>query len=136
MPMDRKLYPRNWEELSHRIRFERAGGLCERCGVAHGAKGARDLSGQWHDEHSIICMKSDVGEALFGEYPKIIRIILTCAHLDHNVKNNADDNLMALCQLCHNRHDVEYRTRNRAMSRIERLREKEKQVGQLNLMEV
>ena len=32
----RKLYPENWSEITNRIRFERAGGSCERCGVQHG----------------------------------------------------------------------------------------------------
>lgn len=37
MPMQRDLYPADWEELSRRIRFERAGGACEWCGAVHGA---------------------------------------------------------------------------------------------------
>jgi hypothetical protein len=33
----RDLYPAHWRELSRRVRFERAGGLCQGCGRPHGA---------------------------------------------------------------------------------------------------
>jgi hypothetical protein len=31
----RPLYPPHWRELSRRVRFERAGGACQRCGRPH-----------------------------------------------------------------------------------------------------
>lgn len=31
-PEPRPLYPEDWDEISRRIRFERAGGRCEWCG--------------------------------------------------------------------------------------------------------
>ncbi len=46
MPIRRELYDPNWEAISNRIRFDRAGGRCEACGVEHGAVGARDANGQ------------------------------------------------------------------------------------------
>jgi hypothetical protein len=33
-------------------------------------------------------------------------VVLTVAHIDHDETNNSDGNLAALCQLCHNRHDI------------------------------
>jgi hypothetical protein len=42
-----------------------------------------------------------------------IKVILTIAHLNHDIKDNDYSNLRALCQRCHNRHDVEYRKLNR-----------------------
>jgi hypothetical protein len=50
-------------------------------------------------------MNSDEGILLFGEYPHIVRIILTVAHLDQNPANNDESNLAALCQRCHLNHD-------------------------------
>ena len=35
-PSQRWFYPIDWTELSHRVRFERAKGACERCGRRHG----------------------------------------------------------------------------------------------------
>ena len=40
MPINRELrwfYPIDWPEISRRVRFERAGGVCEGCGRPHGA---------------------------------------------------------------------------------------------------
>lgn len=36
-------------------------------------------------------------------------IVLTVAHLDHQPENCADDNLLHLCQGCHNRYDAPVR---------------------------
>ena len=37
----RNLYPAHWSELSRKVRFERAGGVCEDCGRPHGEDGPR-----------------------------------------------------------------------------------------------
>ena len=44
---------------------------------------------------------------------RMVDIVLTIAHLDHDPSNNDPDNLRALCQQCHNRHDVEHRRQSR-----------------------
>lgn len=112
MPMDYTKYPRNWKDISRRIR-ERDGQRCKWCGVENYAIGARDRFGDWHNEHDIQSMKSSVGESLFGDYPKMIRIILTVAHIDHDTTNNEDSNLAALCQRCHLNHDRDHHLANR-----------------------
>jgi len=127
--MNRSKYPADWEQISARIRFERANGKCERCGAKHGAIGARDINDKWHDVDDIDAMNSDYGGRLFdGEYPHIIKIILTCAHLNHDTTDNSDTNLAALCQLCHNRHDIKYRVQNRRHNH-------DRVVGQLRMFE-
>lgn len=118
MAMDRSRYPSDWEEISYHIRFVRAGGKCEWCGVPNGEVGARDKQGNWYDEHSIHCMNSDVGYSCFGEFPKMVKIILTVAHLGiphldgrpgnkHDKMDVRSDNLAALCQKCHLNYDRE-----------------------------
>ena len=123
MPFQKERYPANWKEISLRIR-ERSGQKCEFCGVANGAIGARDKYGDWHDENAIHHMNSDCGRELFGEFPDMIRIVLTVAHMDHNTANNEDGNLKALCQKCHLSCDAKYHAANaaktRARKRIER----------------
>jgi hypothetical protein len=42
-----------------------------------------------------------------------IKVVLTIAHLDHQIDNNDHSNLRAWCQRCHNRHDAPNRLRNR-----------------------
>ena len=76
-PSMKDLYPDDWDDISHRIRFERAHGRCEWCGAEHDRP--HPVTG------SVVC--------------------LTTAHLDHDPANNADDNLAALCQRCHNKYD-------------------------------
>ena len=104
MPINKALYPKDWPEISARIR-QREGNCCKFCHVANGAIGARDRFGEWHDLDQMDSLNAAVGDDLFGEYPKIVRIILTVAHLDQNPGNNDESNLAALCQRCHLNHD-------------------------------
>lgn len=92
MPMNRSLYPPDWEQISNHIRFERAGGVCEECGAVHGQP--HPVTGS--------------------------RVVLTTAHLDHNPANCTDDNLMALCQRCHLRYDAKMHALNAAITRRQR----------------
>ena len=84
-PDQKALYPPDWPEISRRIRFERAQNRCEECGAEN-----------------------------YWPHPETgSKVVLTVAHLDHNPANNADDNLKALCQLCHNTYDGPKRAANR-----------------------
>lgn len=129
MPMNRKLYPKNWKAISLAVR-ERAGWCCQWCGVKQGAVGARDYCDRWWDEDDIHGMQSDHGEALFGEFPKMTKIILTVHHIGiakpdgrpgstHDKMDCRDANLVALCQRCHLLADRPYhiKTRLRTLSR-------------------
>ena len=89
MPIDYRKYPKNWKtEIRPRI-LERAQNKCESCGAEN-----------------------------YGTHPQTgSRVILTVAHLDHDVKNNSDENLKAMCQKCHINHDILEHSRNRAKTR-------------------
>ena len=122
MPIKRENYPVNWLELRKRVQ-NRAGDKCEQCGVPNHESGARDKRGKWHSQDGIDGMNSDVGYSLFGDYPKIIRIVCTTAHLDHDTTHNDLDNLQFLCQRCHLAHDREV---NQATATVTRRQKKEK----------
>lgn len=133
-PEKMKLYPggsiRSPEWLAIRARIlQRARGRCEKCRVRNYALGGRRADGTFLKAHA-------KGEKLLRlEYPqpgetwwcgprkgvllRIIRIVLTIAHLDFDETNNADENLKALCQRCHNLHDLPQRRAN-ARARLER----------------
>ena len=115
-PENRALYPDNWKQIRIRI-LRRAENRCERCGVENHVLGARTKSGKWMYETEIDSLNSTEGEMLFGEYPNIIMIVLTVAHLDHNPANCSDDNLQALCQRCHLRYDSQHHQRNARTTR-------------------
>lgn len=69
----KKRYPADWKVRSRFIRFYRAKGKCEQCGVGH------------------------------GEIRNGRKVVLAAAHVyDKRPEMASLMNLMALCQLCHN----------------------------------
>lgn len=109
MPIDYRNYPSNWKEIRAGI-LDRAGHKCETCGVENHAIGYRDWAGCFV-EYGASALIGAAGVPTGGR--KIFRIVLTVAHLDHDVTNNEPGNLRALCQQCHNRHDAPERARKR-----------------------
>lgn len=87
---NKKRYPKNWKQISERIRFERANNKCEECGCEN------------YQPHPITGSK----------------VILTVAHLDHQPENCEDDNLKAMCQKCHNNYDRQHRNQTIRQSRL------------------
>ena len=113
-PENKERYPSNWPEISWRIRFERAGNACEDCGVKNYELGGRDENGKWHRACILDCSRRLPAPGTWswcggGLNLRIVRIVLTVAHLDHTPENCDDDNLRALCQRCHNRYDAAHR---------------------------
>lgn len=112
------LYPANWKEISQQIRFVRASGRCERCDAPHG--GIRLRSGDVVEDYHAL---NQVGFQLIGS-----KIILTTAHLNHDPRDNHEENLAALCQKCHLAHDLLHHLASRRINR-------EKRTGQRRLFE-
>jgi hypothetical protein len=109
-PEMRGYYPSNWPEISRRVRFERAGGICERCGRPHGVRVRCVPDGRWFDTSQLSWRN---GRGRHARSPDLVeamqerqtRVILAAAHLDHNPRNNRTRNLKSLCQRCHMLHD-------------------------------
>ena len=78
MPMQRHLYPKNWDEIAKAIK-DGVNWVCQGCG-----KQCR-RPGEPFDTH---------------------RNTLTVAHLDHTPANCSPENLKALCAPCHLRYDA------------------------------
>lgn len=133
MPMDRSKYPDDWDAISCQVR-EEAGNRCEWCSVANGAIGARDSAGMWWSHDRIESVSDAQIERWFGGIPKIIRIVLTVAHLDQDTTNGARGNLAALCQRCHLNHDRPQHTANAAATRERKRQEVVAATGQLSLI--
>lgn len=96
-PENRDRYPKDWPDISRRIRFGRAGGRCE----CHGECGRGTHEGRCPNLH---------GEDAYGTGSKVI---LTTAHLNHTPEDCADDNLKAMCQGCHLHYDREHHAETR-----------------------
>jgi hypothetical protein len=122
MPIDYKKYPANWKTEIRPAILRRAMYKCEKCKIENGSV---VLRGMWNgvecyqDEHGTIfdaATSEVIGADYVGEvHPtnKLIRIVLTIAHLDHDINNNDYSNLKALCQRCHNRLDIPHRKESR-----------------------
>lgn len=94
MPMRRELYPDDWEAIALRVK-ERADWRCEECGRE--------------------CLRP--GERLRKRFPKVkkpVRHVLTVAHLNHTPADCREENLRALCSVCHLRYDAPRRRARRA----------------------
>lgn len=120
-PENRARYPSNWPEIRERI-LRRALWRCEHpgCEALH-----RDV-GWWRDGKFVHMNRAlrdagaKAGDTIAcsdGSTIKLIMIVLTIAHLDHQPENCSDDNLRAWCQRHHLAYDAEhhkesaYRTR-------------------------
>lgn len=117
-------YPKDWPQIRARIQ-QRAGNRCEECGVPNYALGAR-LRGEWYDalplgENMLRLEWPKPGTWSFvkgvGSKLRIIRIVCTTAHLDHQPENCADDNLRFWCQRCHLRYDAKHHAETAAATR-------------------
>lgn len=123
-PENRDRYPANWHGISLAIR-RRADNRCEECGVPNYELGGRDSSGGWHK--AIPTGTNGVGLTWpapgdhgwcdgWAATLRIVRIVLTVAHLNHQPEDCRPENLRCLCQRCHNRYDAAER-RNGIRSR-------------------
>ena len=99
-PENKNKYPKNWKEISNRIRFERANGQCEcvgECGLHPGAR----------------CVEKHGEPAQFAKG----KIVLTTAHRNNIESDCRDENLFAACQRCHLRYDTQHHKKNSAETR-------------------
>ncbi|MFI2426543.1 hypothetical protein ACH5A7_21010 [Streptomyces sp. NPDC018955] len=99
-PENRDRYPKDWPQISRRIRFERAQGRCEctgECGRPHTGR-CTNLHGQ-------------------RSYSTGTKVVLTVAHLDHTPENCDPANLRAMCQGCHLHYDRDHHRETAAATR-------------------
>ena len=126
MPIDYKKYPSNWKKEIRPAIIDRAKNCCEFCKVPNYKVIIRGI---WNDiecyqDHDGTIFDANTSEVIGSDYVgevhptnKLIKVVLTIAHLDHDVTNNDFSNLKALCQKCHNRYDVCFRKENRKMNK-------------------
>jgi len=116
----------NWRAVRTRI-LVRAGHRCEQCRKPDGqivwvVPGCGDqywsprlrpvLAQYWISCRSGLHQDTRVFPSDFSRARRL-RVILTIAHLNHNPRDNRDENLKALCQWCHLNHDKDHHKRTR-----------------------
>ena len=108
MPIKKELryfYGREWRTVTRPLILKRAKNRCEQCGVLNHDIGYRTRDGKFHRA------KPNSG-APRGH--RLIRIVLTVAHLDGVAGHDDPANLAALCQRCHLLHDLDFHHQTRA----------------------
>lgn len=100
-PENRHRYPADWPEISHTIRFVRAGGRCECLGEC----GRGTHQGRCPNRH---------GRSAYGTGSTVV---LTTAHLNHQPEDCDPTNLRGMCQGCHLHYDQEHHAQTRAATR-------------------
>lgn len=125
MPCDYSKYPANWKTEIRPAILKRENNRCKFCGLRNYSVGNRENGEFIPTAGNIIHDAAGRGELPYNEAlelvkhcnswadDKLIMIVLTIAHLDHDTTNNDYSNLAALCQRCHNRYDVGFRKANR-----------------------
>ena len=93
MPMQRHLYPDNWEDMALSIK-QGVNWICQGCGRRCRKK-----------DEDLETFQKRIGRDIITK-DKPGRYTLTVAHLDHNPSNNDAANLKALCTVCHCRYDI------------------------------
>lgn len=118
-----------WRAIRERI-GERSGWKCETCGAPHMTMIARG-SYRGRDAYMVIdtCEVFDAETGLrmgrmrctseFGAH-RVLKIVLTVAHLNHDEMDNRPENLAHLCQRHHLRLDAKHHARNAARTRRNR----------------
>jgi hypothetical protein len=119
MPMQRSLYPENWEEIALKVK-EEAQWKCEECN-----RECRRPSESWSEFVNRVAPSNSELRSEIADKP--VRFVLTTAHLNHRPSDCARSNLKALCSVCHCRMDL------RAMPRKKML--KLERQGQLRLFD-
>lgn len=122
MPIDYSKYPPNWKTEIVPSILKRSNNKCEICGLENkqevfsisiylrvkgtGKYGYRSI---WIRDKRDALKIEPLGTM------KIIRVVLTIAHLDHDETNwnVKDDRLMSLCQHCHINLDIDEKYRRK-----------------------
>jgi hypothetical protein len=112
---NRSRYPDNWKEISRKV-LARADNKYEFCGVSNYSIGNRDQSGRFYE------LDNSLASDVFAEENdiKVIKIVLTIAHLCHDESCCNMLHLRALCQRCHLLYDLPHHIRNAASTRRNR----------------
>lgn len=120
MPMRREAYPPEWEAFSKEVRFGRAQGKCEACGVPNGHlryKSAHLDGGEEIVDPANTSRLLELEGWLCDLPYTVSKIVLTVAHLDHKGgpcdcekqtgrKCARADHVLALCQRDHLAMDI------------------------------
>ena len=126
MPIDYKIYPKNWKTEIVPAVIKRAESRCECCNLKNyqivfsiklsvkDEQGKYKTRSIWFSNEQDAIRESkceDISEK--NLFVKNVKVVLTVAHLDHDETNHSVklDRLRAWCQICHLRYDAQEKYR-------------------------
>ncbi len=125
MPIDYKKYPKDWKTKIRPDILKRAEDKCEECGIDNYLLICRGVYDGLDAYQIVDCGERDsqifnaedstyLGSDYYldSDNNKIIKVVLTIAHLDHDISNNDYSNLKAMCQRCHLNYDKKHHIKN------------------------
>ena len=123
-PENKARYPSAWKKISRRVRDE-AGNVCEWCKAPNGQIICRGDGSYMLEDGETYCDTTGqfLGVLRGSEYDgvRMVKVILTVAHLDHQPENCARDNLVALRQKCHLTYEAKLHAANANATRRAKL---------------
>jgi hypothetical protein len=133
MPMNKKDYSDNWEEIAKTIKDE-ANWTCQQCGKPCRRPGmswwefVESLGdSKWYDQ-TFEEISNNIGES--GIVEKKQRFTLTVSHKNHIPLDCRRENLQALCSVCHLKYDAPHHAQTRRANK----RKAQERDGQLRLL--
>jgi len=115
MPMNRSLYPKDWEAIARNIK-NKSNWSCEQCGRL-----CRRPGESWQE----------LEQRLSIAIHKKQQYTLTVAHLNHIPADCSESNLKAMCSVCHLQYDAIHHKESRIINR----RQQMENLGQLSLID-
>lgn len=103
MPTNYKRYHPDWKDVIRPTVLKRDGYACKFCRLSNRAIVYADKAGKWQQADDWMKENANVHGV------RLIKVILTVAHLNHLVIDNRLVNLAATCQQCHLNHDRTYK---------------------------
>lgn len=110
-------YGKDWKQFSARIRFERAGGMCECAGECGGKHEPSDNDRECYDAAGIAIIEGRCHRMHKVRTESDVLTILTVAHLCHDESCRDESHVKAMCQACHLRYDAKHHAKNARVTR-------------------
>ena len=119
-PELRRFYGREWRHVIRPRILARAGNRCEECHAPDRGPVERGWAGKWRYRGCAYTGPWRDNEGYATSAPdlsscRIVRIVLTVAHLNHTPGDDRDENLKALCQWCHLNYDKLHHKESRSI---------------------
>jgi 5-methylcytosine-specific restriction endonuclease McrA len=122
MPIKYKNYHPDWKDIIRPFVLKRDNHKCKHCGIPN-----RTLFYRRNGNRVIVDDDFLIAHC-FARHIKLSKVVLTIAHLDHDINNNEYINLAALCQSCHLRYDAHQHVMSRLISAANKRNERQGKV--------